>query len=61
VLNYRLITILTVCFFVFAPLAANWATTPDGGWYRPYLLWLVFIFAVMLWQRHKAGNGSANR
>ena len=50
-LNYRLVTILTFSFCVIAPLAAGWASLPDASWYRPYVIWLLFILAVMLWQR----------
>ena len=50
-LNYRLVTILTITFCVIAPVAVGWATLPDASWFRPYLLWLIFIVTVMLWQR----------
>ncbi|MGV6806770.1 MAG: hypothetical protein ACWA5K_02560 [bacterium] len=50
-LNYRLITLLTITFCVLAPLGASWVMAEQEAWYRPYLVWLLFIIAVMLWQR----------
>ena len=29
--------------YIFAPDFFSWVVDPSGGWYRPYLIWLIVI------------------
>lgn len=50
---YRLVLILVVGIYLFSPTIMDWWITPDGAWYRPYMLWLILILVTFILQ-----NGS---
>lgn len=47
---YRLVFILVIGIFIFSPAIMDWWTANNNAWYRPYLLWLMFIAATFLLQ-----------
>lgn len=47
---YRLVLILVIGTFIFSPAIMDWWTAENNTWYRPYLLWLIFIAATFVLQ-----------
>ncbi len=35
--------LLILLIYIFSPTLLSWVTHPDGGWYRPYIIWLLVI------------------
>ncbi len=57
-LNYRLVaTLLLLCAVVF-PLATQWAVDPEGGWFRPFVVWSLLVYASYIVQRNKQFDDS---
>ncbi|MCS5595307.1 MAG: hypothetical protein NZ730_12295 [Porticoccaceae bacterium] len=51
--NYRLVATLLLLSIVVFPLATQWALELDGGWFRPFLVWALLIFATYILQRER--------
>ncbi|MCS5587172.1 MAG: hypothetical protein NZ697_01620 [Porticoccaceae bacterium] len=57
-LNFRLVaTLLLLCAVVF-PLATQWAIQPNGGWFRPFVVWAMMVFASYVIHRHRVKDES---
>ncbi|SMF21052.1 hypothetical protein SAMN02745866_01323 [Alteromonadaceae bacterium Bs31] len=39
----RPLLLLLLLIYIFSPTLFGWITNPDGGWYRPYVIWLLVI------------------
>lgn len=49
--NQRLPLLLLLSIYIFSPTIFFWVSNPDGAWYRPYIIWVIFILAAYLYQR----------
>ena len=51
--------------YTFLPMLLQWLSSPDGAWYRPFLLWLALIVVTYIVQRRsikeKESTVRANR
>jgi len=45
---HRLLLLVLVILYVFAPVMTNWIAGSGAQWYRAHLLWLVVIASVAL-------------
>ncbi|GLS26882.1 hypothetical protein [Marinibactrum halimedae] len=46
----RLLILLLLVAYVFSPTVFNWMVSPNGVWYRPFLVWLLVIVIAYLFQ-----------
>lgn len=49
--NHRLLPPLLLVLYIFAPTLFNWIIIPTTTWYKPYLLWLLVIVSIYIWQK----------
>jgi hypothetical protein len=57
-LAQRSLLLMIFFLFFFEPVLAKWSTTAASGWYRPYLVWLLFIVIVFFTQRWGRKRGA---
>lgn len=50
--NHRLLLLLLFVAYIFAPTLFGWMISPDGAWYRPFIIWLVIILCAFLFQKY---------
>lgn len=46
--DYRLGLLFLAVIFLLSPIVMDWWATSTGDWYRPFLIWLVFIISLIL-------------
>ena len=49
--NHRLLTLLLITAYIFSPTLISWMINPNGAWYRPYIIWVMLIVAVFMYQQ----------
>jgi len=49
----RPLLLLLLAAYIFAPTFFNWVIKPEGGWYRPYIIWLIVVVVAYLLQDKK--------
>ncbi|WP_075184941.1 hypothetical protein [Teredinibacter haidensis] len=49
----RPLLLLLLMVYIFSPTLLSWVIHPDGGWYRPYLIWLLIIVIAYFIQDRK--------
>jgi uncharacterized membrane protein len=50
--NHRLLLLTLIIAYIFAPTLFNWMISPNGTWYRPFIIWLVIIVAAFSLQKY---------
>lgn len=52
--SLRLVILLLLLAYVFLPTLLDWVISPEGAWYRPFVVWvLVILMAFALHMRKK--------
>lgn len=51
--DYRLGLLFLAIIFILSPVVMDWWSSANGDWYRPFLIWLVFITGLMILHRSK--------
>lgn len=46
----RLIILLLLIAYIFAPTLINWIINPEAAWYRPFLVWMLVIVVALVVQ-----------
>ncbi len=41
--NQRLVILLLLVAYIFAPSIFTWVINPEGSWYRPFIAWAIII------------------
>ena len=54
----RILLLVLVLLYVFAPMMTDWIAAGGTQWYRPHLIWLLVIAtsALMLYRARKDGT-----
>ncbi|MBP9034696.1 MAG: hypothetical protein KBG29_12425 [Pseudomonadales bacterium] len=54
----RILLLVLVLLYVFAPMMTDWIAAGGTQWYRPHLIWLLVIAtsALMLYRERKDGT-----
>ncbi|WP_185233105.1 hypothetical protein [Teredinibacter franksiae] len=51
----RPLLLLLLVVYIFSPTLFDWVMNPGGGWYRPYLIWLLVIVVAFIVQERQPG------
>lgn len=53
--HQRLVILLLLIAYLFSPSLFTWIISPNGSWYRPYLVWIAVVFVTFIfqWRRKK--------
>lgn len=51
--DYRLGLLFLVIVFTLSPVVMDWWSSADGNWYRPFLIWFIFIIGLMVLNTRK--------
>jgi len=49
--NHRFIFFILLIGYIFTPTLFNWLISPEGSWYKPFILWIFIIIGAYLFQR----------
>ncbi len=54
----RVLLLVMVLVFVFAPVIGSWITAAPASWYRPQLVWLglILVVALSMYRDTRRGN-----
>ena len=52
----RALLLAAAVTLVFLPTIADWLTSPDAAWYRPYQLWLLAVLGAYWNQRSRQSD-----
>ncbi|NHN37055.1 hypothetical protein G8764_07110 [Pseudomaricurvus alcaniphilus] len=55
--NQRLLLLLLLVTYIYLPTLLGWMTNPEGGWYRPFIIWVMLIAAAFIVQKRNRSNG----
>jgi hypothetical protein len=54
----RILLLVLVLLYVFAPMMADWIAAGGTQWYRPHLIWMLVIAASALVLYREPGDGT---
>ncbi|WP_082086922.1 hypothetical protein [Teredinibacter purpureus] len=46
----RPLLLMLLVIYIFAPVLFSWIVHPDGGWYRPFVIWLLVVLIAFIIQ-----------
>ncbi|MEO0442169.1 MAG: hypothetical protein AAFZ92_00295 [Pseudomonadota bacterium] len=41
--------------YVFMPTLFNWVVSPEGTWYKPFIVWALIVIGAYLLQKYNKG------
>lgn len=54
----RSVLLFILAAYIFSPTVFSWMLTPNGSWFRPYLIWAAVVLAtlVLQWGRRESDD-----
>lgn len=50
--KHRLLLLIFLVVYIFAPTLLNWMMSYNGVWYRPFIIWALIIIAIFSLQKY---------
>lgn len=54
--NHRLLLLILLVAYIFTPTLFNWIVSPEGSWYRPFIIWLIIIILAFSLQKYQKSS-----
>lgn len=49
----RPLILLLLLAYIFSPKLFSWVIDPIGGWYKPYIIWVIVVIVAFVIQTRK--------
>lgn len=53
----RPLILLLLVLYILSPSLFSWMISPQGAWYRPYIIWVLVIVIAFVAQGRSQSNG----
>lgn len=50
--NQRFLLFTLLIAYIFTPTFFNWVVSPEGTWYKPFIVWFLIIAGAYLLQKY---------
>ena len=50
--NQRFLLFTLLIAYIFTPTLFNWVVSPEGTWYKPFIVWFMIIAGAYLLQKY---------
>lgn len=54
--NQRLLLCTLLVAYIFTPTLFSWIISPEGSWYKPFIIWILIILGAYLLQKYNKAS-----